>query len=138
MSEGGTAWGRAGVYRLTAELPGFTTVTKTDLQVQVGQQAVFNFQISPSALQESMTVTSAAPLIDVTQSKLGGNIDTRQMQELPINGRNWMQLTLLAPGSRADESAMIVRTEFGADRALASGRPAPQLQVPLVARPATN
>src|SRR5262249_9144362 len=93
---------RSGVYRLTAELAGFTTVTKADLEVQVGQQAVINFQISPSTLKESVTVTSASPLVDVSQSKLGGNIDSRQMQELPINGRNWMQLTLLAPGSRAN------------------------------------
>ncbi len=93
---------RSGVYKLTVELTGFTTVTKTDLEVQVGQQAVFNFQISPSTVQESVTVTSAAPLVDIAQSKLGGNIDSRQMQELPINGRNWMQLTLLAPGSRAN------------------------------------
>jgi hypothetical protein len=44
----------------------------------------------------------AAPLVDLTQSKLGGNIDTRQMQELPVNGRDWLALTLLPPGSRVN------------------------------------
>ena len=89
------------LFRSTAELAGFGTVTRT-LEVAVGQQAIVNLQLAPSALQESVTVTGEAPLVDVSQSKLGGNIDTRQMQELPINGRNWMTLTLMAPGSRAN------------------------------------
>ena len=41
--------------------------------------------------------------IDTSQSKLGGNIDPRQMQELPINGRDWMGLSMLAPGSRVNQ-----------------------------------
>jgi hypothetical protein len=52
-----------------------------------------------------VTVTvSATPaaLIDTTQSKIGGNIDPRQMQQLPVQGRNFLDLTLLAPGSRAN------------------------------------
>ena len=92
---------RVGVFKIMAELPGFGTVTRT-LELAVGQQAVVNLQLAPAALQESVTVSSQAPLVDVTQSKLGGNIDARQMQELPINGRNWMTLTLMAPGSRAN------------------------------------
>ena len=47
---------------------------------------------SMSSVQETVTVTSEAPLIEVTQSRLGGNVDPRQMQELPVNGRNWMDL----------------------------------------------
>ena len=91
---------RTGVYRITAELPGFTTVTRSGLELLVGRQAVVNLQMAPSTVQESVTVTAEAPLIDTTQSELGGNIDRRQMQELPLNGRNWMDLTLLAPGNR--------------------------------------
>jgi hypothetical protein len=64
----------------------------------VGQQSVVNLQMAPSALQESVTVTGEAPLIDVTSSKLGGNINPRQMEQLPVNGRNWMDLAIAAPG----------------------------------------
>jgi hypothetical protein len=92
---------RTGVYRITAELAGFGTVTRT-LELAVGQQAVGNIQMVPSALAETVTVTGASPLIDVLQSSVGGNVDVRQMQELPINGRNWLQLTMLAPGSRTN------------------------------------
>lgn len=93
---------RVGDYRLTANLPGFTTVTLTGVKVLVGQQIVSNVQMVPSGLQESVTVTGEAPLLDTTQSDLGGNIDPRQMEELPVNGRNWVDLTMLAPGSRAN------------------------------------
>ena len=89
---------RIGAYRVTAALSGFATVTRTGLEVLVGQQAVINLQLAPSALQESVTVTAEAPLVDVSQSRASGNVDSRQMQELPVNGRNWQDLALLAPG----------------------------------------
>jgi hypothetical protein len=95
---------RTGVYRMTLELPGFSTVTRTGLELLVGQAAVVSLQMAPSGVQESVTVTGEAPLLDVTQSSLGGNIDPRQMQELPVNGRNWQDLAMLAPGSRANAS----------------------------------
>ena len=49
-------------------------------------------------------MTGEAPLVDVSSSQLGGNIDPRQMQELPVNGRNFLDLTLLAPGNRANHT----------------------------------
>ncbi len=93
---------RIGVYRVTASLTGFATVTRVGLEVQVGQQAVVNVQMSPSALQETVTVTAETPLVDVSQSRPSGNVDSRQMQELPVNGRNWQDLALLAPGARVN------------------------------------
>ena len=93
---------RIGVYRLTAELQGFATVTRTAVQIQVGQLATMTLQMAPSSVQETVTVTGEAPLINVTTSTATANIDQRQMQELPLNGRNWLDLTLLAPGSRAN------------------------------------
>ena len=93
---------RIGVYRLTAELQGFATVTRTGVQLQVGQLATMTLQMAPSSVQETVTVTGEAPLINITTSTATANIDQRQMQELPLNGRNWLDLTLLAPGSRAN------------------------------------
>jgi hypothetical protein len=95
---------RTGVYRLTVELPGFATVTQSGLEVLVGQQVAVNLQLSPAAVQETVTVTGEAPLLDITQSSLGSNIDPRQMSELPVLGRNWMSLTLLAPGARSNDA----------------------------------
>ena len=91
---------RVGAYRIIAELTGFTTVTRTGIDLLVGQQAAVKLDMAPATLQESVTVTGEAPLIDTTQSTLSSNIDPRQLQELPVNGRNWIDLTMLAPGSR--------------------------------------
>jgi hypothetical protein len=94
---------RVGTYRISAELTGFSTVTRENVQVLVGQNLVLNLRLSLSSVQETVTVSGQAPLIDITASELGGNIDPRQMQTLPVNGRNWMGLTILAPGSRAND-----------------------------------
>jgi hypothetical protein len=92
---------RTGAIRITMELSGFATATRT-IELLLGQTAVVNLQMAPSTVQESVTVTGEAPLIDVSSSTVSGNIDPRQMQELPVNGRNWQDLSLLAPGSRAN------------------------------------
>ncbi len=96
---------RAGVFRITAALPGFTTVTRTGLELLVGQQAVVNFQMSLSTVQETVTVTGQAPLVETTKSSLGSNVDPRQLSELPVLGRNWMTLTMLAPGAKSNDVA---------------------------------
>src|SRR5262245_4179408 len=92
---------RTGTIRLTVELTGFASVTR-NVELLLGQTAVVNLTMAPSTVQESVTVTGEAPLIDVSSSTVSGNIDPRQMQELPVNGRNWQDLSLLAPGSRAN------------------------------------
>ena len=93
---------RAGVYQINARLPGFGAVMRRELEILVGQQATVNLQMSPAALQESITVTEEAPLISTTTSSIGGNVDPRQTQELPVNGRDWLSLSTLAPGMRAN------------------------------------
>ncbi len=103
---------RIGDYRVSAELPGFQTATKA-VAVQVGQTAVVNLQLAVSSVQESIVVSGEAPLVDTASSTLGGNIDKRQMQDLPINGRNWMDLAMLAPGSRQNESSNIPQARQG-------------------------
>ena len=92
---------RVGAYEITAELAGFAPVKRT-VTLLVGQQALVNLQMAVSSVQESVTVTGEAPLLDVTQSSLGGNIDPRQVQELPVNGRDWLNLLVLAPGARVN------------------------------------
>jgi hypothetical protein len=91
---------RVGVYQITAELAGFVTVNRSGLELLVGQQATINFQMAPSALQETVTVTGEAPLVETSSSSVSSNIDPRQMTDLPVNGRNWQDLLSVAPGAR--------------------------------------
>ncbi|PYR74143.1 MAG: hypothetical protein DMF87_23725 [Acidobacteria bacterium] len=97
---------RIGMYQITATLVGFTNVTRR-LELQVGQTTVLNLQMAPSTVQESVTVTGEAPLIATTTSSVSGNIDPRQMSELPVLGRNWMSLALLAPGNRTNTQGAV-------------------------------
>jgi len=94
---------RVGSYRIAAELSGFTRVERAGVQLLVGQTVELSIQMKPSTIQETITVTAEAPLIETTQSTVGGNIDPLQMSELPVQGREWMALALLAPGNRTTE-----------------------------------
>jgi hypothetical protein len=91
---------RVGVYRITTELQGFTTIVRQGIQLLVGQTLVVNLEMAPSTIEETITVNAEAALLKVDSSSLGGNIDPRQVQEMPVQGRDWGALLLLAPGSR--------------------------------------
>jgi len=103
---------RIGNYRINAELTGFANVNRTT-QMLVGQTSVVNFQMAPSTLQETVTVTGETPLVNTATSSVAANIDPRQMSELPLNGRNWMDLSLLAPGARRNEANGLVENRQG-------------------------
>src|SRR5213594_2481897 len=103
---------RVGNYRITAELPGFGTVNR-NIEVLVGQTVVVNIEMMPSTIAETVNVTGEVPLVDTETSKVSSNIDPKQMQELPLNGRNWMDLSLLAPGARRNEAVGLVQNRQG-------------------------
>jgi hypothetical protein len=93
---------RIGSYKVTAQLTGFSIASRGGIELLVGQTLTLNLQLAPSALQETVTVTGEAPLIQTQSSAIGGTIDPRQVSELPSLGRNWMSLALLAPGNRTN------------------------------------
>jgi hypothetical protein len=91
-----------GQYTIQAELAGFAPTVLRDLELLVGQNATIAFTLKVAALNESVTVTGESPLVDTRQSQVAGNVDRRQMEELPIQGRNWMQLSALVKGVTAN------------------------------------
>ena len=92
------------MYRLRAELQGFRAVTREGLQLLVGEIVTVNLPMLEATAAETITVSATASLVDVSTSSLGGNVDPTQVQELPVAGRNWMGLALLAPGSRTSST----------------------------------
>ena len=114
---------RPGLYKVTAELPGFTPAVRDKLELLIGQRATIDLRLTLSGLAENITVTGEAPLVDTSTSRVGGNIDRRQVEELPVNGRNFVDLTMLAPGSRSNhviESAT-PRNNAGGVASIAAG-----------------
>jgi len=91
-----------GRYKVQAELPGFATVTVPQIELLVGQNANVPFVLKVATLQETVTVTSEAALVDISSSRVAGNINRRQMAELPLQGRNWQELSLLIKGITAN------------------------------------
>ena len=80
-------------------------MTRTGIELLVGQKAAVNLQMVPATLQEIGHGHRRGAAHRRTSSTLGSNVDPRQMQELPVNGRNFVDLTLLAPGSRQNASS---------------------------------
>jgi hypothetical protein len=87
-----------GQYEVTVMRKGFATFTTTGITLAVGAASVQNFTLSVGEAQEKVTVQAGAVEVQSTTSQLGALVDQQQMRELPLNGRNFQQLILLAPG----------------------------------------
>ena len=95
---------RPGEYTVEAVLSGFATLIHEQVVLGVGQAGTLDFNMTVATVEETVTVTGEAPLVDLQQSSLGGAINPLQMEALPINGRDWVQLTMMAPGSRVNNT----------------------------------
>jgi hypothetical protein len=93
----------AGNYKLQAELSGFATVVLAKVELLVGQNANIPFTLKIAQVSETLTVLGESPLVDTSSSQVAGNVDRRQMEELPLQGRNWMELSKLVKGITAND-----------------------------------
>jgi hypothetical protein len=93
----------AGNYKLQAELSGFATVVLSRVELLVGQNATIPFSMKIAQVSETLTVLGESPLVDTSSSQVAGNVDRRQMEELPLQGRNWMELSKLVKGITAND-----------------------------------
>ncbi len=94
-------------YRIEVSAPNFKT-TRQEVTLEVQQVAVIDFALEIGAVSEIVTVTSDAPLVDAATSSIGEVIQGRQIVELPLNGRNLLELATLTPGvtrGQADSDA---------------------------------
>src|SRR3954464_12687905 len=87
-----------GIYEVTAELQGFSTVSKKDVEVNVGQTQSVDFPMKVAALAETVNVTGATPLIQTTSSSVGAVVDIKMIESLPLNGRQFANLAATIPG----------------------------------------
>jgi hypothetical protein len=89
---------QAGRYDLHTELEGFASTLVRGIELLVGQNANIPLTMKLATMTESVTVSGAAPIVDVQQARVAGNVDSRQMEDIPIAGRNWQQLATLVKG----------------------------------------
>ncbi len=91
----------AGIYKIQATMPGFSTVVIPKIELLVGQNRTVPIGLKVSTSEE-ITVTGEAPLVDTKSSAVAGNIDRREMEQLPLQGRNWMELAMMVKGITAN------------------------------------
>jgi len=87
-----------GTYTVRVEFPGFKTLARENVEVQVGQEIRVDLTIEPGAQSETVTVNEAVPLVDTTGSTLGGTLNNADINDMPLNGRNYQNLLNLRPG----------------------------------------
>src|SRR5437867_9586994 len=87
-----------GPYEIRAELSGFRTSVRSGVRLQVGQEAVIDMVLELGSIQETVTVTGEAPLVETTTSALGAIVTAEEIASLPLNGRNYIGLTMMQPG----------------------------------------
>ncbi len=89
---------RPSTYSVKAEVRGFRTSERTNVVFAPDQETTLNFTLSPARVNESIEVTTTAPLLDTESATLGTNITSEYVHELPLINRSFFGLTFLAAG----------------------------------------
>lgn len=87
-----------GLYTLSVDARGFQTSNIRNIQLFVGQTVVQNVPLGLESATEKVTVTAATPLLTQSSGEVGTVIEQKDLSEIPLNGRSFLQLNLLAPG----------------------------------------
>lgn len=94
-----------GTYAITVRKQGFGAETRNGIQLLVNQSDTVDFKLGVASQTQTVTVTGAPPLLNTTSSTLNEVIDNRAAVDLPLNGREFTQLTLLTPGASPQEGS---------------------------------
>ena len=93
-----------GSYEVSATIAGFKTEVRSGINVTVGAEIAVNMSLTVGAVSEKVEVTAEAAQIDTSSATLGGFVNSATIRELPLNGRDWLQLSLLQPGVNTNAS----------------------------------
>jgi hypothetical protein len=87
-----------GTYEVSASIAGFKTEVRSGINVTVGAEVTVNMSLTVGAVSEKVEVTAEAGQVDTSSATLGGFVNSSTIRELPLNGRDWISLSLLQPG----------------------------------------
>jgi hypothetical protein len=106
-----------GRYKVTARLTGFRNMDRSGLILQVGTTLTVNLALAIGGLEETVTVAGESPLVDTTSARVGGNIGTAELAELPAMNRNYFSAVALLPGVQFTPS-----NQMGNDTIVSAGQ----------------
>ena len=113
-----------GSYEVTAEKPGFRTALARGILLTLEREAVVDLTLEVGPHQERLEVTGESRTIEAAASALSGHIDSKSIEELPLNGRDWVQLATLEAGTVvARAQYRNVNTGYGLPLSLSGSRP---------------
>ena len=107
-----------GVYEVTAELTGFKKYSQRDVRLEVGRTTPIELKFEVGGLEEAITVSAEAPLVDTSSQEIGGRISSQEFVDTPSFNRNFAGYLGMLPGVVATISA----TTFGADSISVAGQ----------------
>ncbi|MGI8743921.1 MAG: TonB-dependent receptor domain-containing protein [Bryobacteraceae bacterium] len=87
-----------GAYNIEASRPGFKTEVRRGIAVEVGRAVAVNFSLSVGEVQQRVEVQDTPPQVDTADATMRGLVGENAIRELPLNGRDWLQLATLQPG----------------------------------------
>ncbi|MBI4479411.1 MAG: TonB-dependent receptor [Acidobacteria bacterium] len=93
-----------GSYQIVAEHPGFQREVRSDLTLNIGQEAVLNFSLQVGAVEQTIAVTAEAPMIETTSAVVSGLVNENEVRDLPLNARNLIELGTLFAGVSINET----------------------------------
>lgn len=107
-----------GVYEISADLAGFKKYQARDIRIEVGKTGQVTIPLELGGVEETVTVSAEAPLVDTTSKEIGGNVSAREFVDLPSFNRNFAGYLGMLPGVVASVSM----TTFGADSISVAGQ----------------
>ncbi|MCC7173505.1 MAG: carboxypeptidase regulatory-like domain-containing protein, partial [Planctomycetes bacterium] len=90
---------RPGAYKVTVTAQGFKRLERTGITLRVDDALALRLTLEPGGVTESISVTAQAELLEERTHSVGQVVDDRTMQQLPLNGRNYLQLGNLSAGT---------------------------------------
>jgi hypothetical protein len=87
-----------GIYKVRAEAKGFKAVERVNIAVEVGQDVRVDIALPTGQVSETVVVNAEVPLVNTTSATLGGTLSNVEINDLPLNGRNYENLLQLRPG----------------------------------------
>jgi hypothetical protein len=121
-----------GNYEITVTAAGFETLLEKDVVIVVGRELTLNLELKVGTITQHVEVTSTVSQVELSNSTVAGSVDATTIRELPLNGRDWVQLTTLQAGvaplrgaNPLGQPAISPRLESGEGQqiALSGGRP---------------
>jgi hypothetical protein len=98
----------SGTYTVKVTAPGFKTFTANEVKIDVAKQYEIKVSLEVGAVEETVTVTAGEELINTVSGEIGKTVNQRQIQELPLNGRNPLALVTLQAGTSSNGGQVTV------------------------------